>query len=459
MMKAMAMLATLALVAAPVAARTVPEMAPGLEAAVDALFEPAREQPLPGAAVVVLRGGETVYAKAHGMADVELTVANTLDTKMRLASVTKSFTALTVLRLAEKGRLSLDAPLSDYLPDFQSGDRVTLRQLLTHTAGVPDFVSLDEAKSTPLEFTPGQRLNYSNTGYLVLGRVLETVTGESYEDLVREEILGPVGMGDTGCDRRERILKGRAAGYLFKPELVNAGYDDTAADPAAGGLYSTARDMVRFVRALQGGEIVGRDTLARAFSPTPLAGGREGAYGYGFMVTRYRGLREIGHGGDISGFNAYVALYPEFDLAVIVLENVGMWAPGPLPKGADVAHRVVEVMAGDRLGPLHPPAVPVEIATLDRYVGRYHVEAPPPVVAVMGDTLEIERQGEGLVAVGKQGPAEIVALSDTRFYSKAAPARIEFLPPGVDGGPDAILTLMDLREFPMTRVSASEGVN
>jgi hypothetical protein len=255
------------------------------------------------------------------------------------------------------------------------------------------------------------------------------------------------------------VLKGRAAGYLFAPDLVKAEYTDTAAEPAAGGLYSTARDMERWIRALQAGEVVGTELLDRAFATTPLPGGREGAYGYGFMVSRYRGLREIGHGGDIGGYNSYFALYPEVDLAVLVLSNVGMWAPGPLPTGADVAHRAVEVVASGRLGPEHPPAVAVEEATLDRYAGRYRVEAPPPVVAVMGDVLEIEREPGRLLAVGKQGRFEIFALSDTSFYSKTAPARIDFLPPGREGAPDAILTLMDLRELPMRRERAGEGAN
>ena len=423
-----------------------------LEAAVDALFEPLRGKELPGAAVVVLRRGEAVYAKAHGMANVELGVANTVRTRMRLASVTKSFTALAVLRLAEQGRLGLDDPLTKYLPDFREGDRITLRHLLSHTAGIPDFVAFEEAKGGPLEFAPGERLNYSNTGYVALGRVLSVVTGRSYEEHLREAILEPLGMDDTGCDRRESVLKNRAAGYLFSPGLVNAEYSDTSSDPAAGGLHSTAEDMTRWVRALQKGEILPSGTLERVFAPTPLAGGRQGAYGHGFMVSRYRGLREIGHGGDISGFNSYFALYPEAELAVVVLSNVGMWAPGPVPKGADVAHRVVEVLAGHQLGPEYPPEAAVEAATLDRYVGRYLVEAPPPVVAVMGDVLEIAREGGRLVAVGRQGRAEIFALSETSFFSKAAPARIDFLPAGDEGGPDAILTMMELREFPLKRM-------
>jgi CubicO group peptidase (beta-lactamase class C family) len=424
----------------------------GLEAAIDALFEPVRGKDLPGAAVVVAQRGEVVYAKAHGLASVELDVANTLRTRLRLASVTKSFTALAVLQLVEQGRLGLDDPLAKYVPDFRGGDRISLRHLLSHTSGIPDFVGFDEAKSRPQEFAPGERLNYSNTGYVALGRVLAAVTGKSYEEHLRAAIFEPLGLTDTGCDRREAVLKHRAAGYLFAPELVNAAYSDTSADPAAGGLYSTAEDMLRWAQALQSGRIVAASTRDAAFTPVSLAGGRQGAYGFGFMVTRYKGLREVGHGGDISGFNAYVALYPEAQLAVVVLSNVGMWAPGPLPKAMDVAHRIVDVVAADRLGPEHPAEVALSAAALDRCVGRYRVEAPPPVVAVMGDTLEIARDGERLVATGKQGRVEIFAQSETSFFSKAAPMRIEFRPAAAQGVPDAILTLMELREFSMTRL-------
>ena len=423
-----------------------------LEAAIDALFEPVRGKDLPGAALVVMRHGEVVYAKAHGLANVELGVANTLGTKLRLASVTKSFTALAVLQLVEQGRLGLDDPLAKYVPDFRGGDRITLRHLLSHSSGIPDFVGFDEAKSLPLEFAPGERLNYSNTGYVALGRVLAAVTGKSYEEHLRAALFEPLGMADTGCDRRETIETARASGYLFTPGLVNAAHTDTTADPAAGGLYSTAEDMLRFARALESGRIVAASTREAAFTPVALAGGRRGAYGFGFMLTRYRGLREVGHGGDISGFNAYVALYPEVELTVIVLSNVGMWAPGPLPKAADVTHRIVDLVAAERLGPEHPTEVSLPPAALDRWVGRYRMEAAPAVAAVMGDSLEISRDGARLVATGKQGRAEIFAESETSFFSKPAMVRIEFRPAPAAGTPDANLTLMDLREFPLTRM-------
>jgi CubicO group peptidase (beta-lactamase class C family) len=304
----------------------------------------------------------------------------------------------------------------------------------------------------PRDAAPGERLNYSNLGYAALGRVIEKVTGKTYEAQLQEAILDPLGMKDTGCDRRDAALQNRATGYLFDPAggVQLAEYTDSGKDFAAGGLYSTAEDMALWVRALLEGRIVSTATLEKAWTPVTLAGGRRGAYGYGFMLVPYRGLREIGHGGDISGFNSYVALYPTEKMAVVVLSNVGMRPPGPVPEAGAIAHEVVEVLAGDRLGPQWPPAVAVPLNVLDRYVGRYRIEVPPPVAAVMGDSLEIRRDGARLLAKGKQGETEIVPESPTEFYSKEGPVRICFTP-HEDGVPSrAVLRLMGLREFRLT---------
>jgi D-alanyl-D-alanine carboxypeptidase len=437
--------------ALPLVAAASPSPSPDLAQRMEALFEPIRGKDLPGAVVVVLRGGEIVYAGAHGLADVEQSSPLTERTPLRLASVSKSFTALLALQLVAQGRLQLDESLARYVPG-PSADRITIRQLLTHTSGLPDFVGLDEAITRPLEFAPGERLNYSNTGYVALGRVIGKITGRGYEEDLRDSLLAPLGMEHTGCDRREAVLPGRASGYLFSPELVSAEYTDTSADPASGGLYSTAEDMTRWLRALASGRVLAPALLQEAFSPVRLAGGRQGAYGFGFMVTRYRGLREIGHGGDISGFNAWYSIYPEVDLGVVVLSNVGMWASGPVPRAVDVAHAAVEALVPERLGPEYPPEVALDPAVLDRYVGRYRVEAPPPVVAVMGDTLELRREGGRLVASGRQGEVAIFAVSETLFVSRQPPARIEFLPGTGDHDADAILTMMELREFPLRRL-------
>jgi CubicO group peptidase (beta-lactamase class C family) len=449
--RSLLVLACLAGAAGPAPAKDAP---PGASERIDALFSATAGRKLPGAAVLVLRDGAVVHSGAYGLANVELGLDNTPRTKLRLASVSKSFTALLVLQLVEQGRLRLDDPLQKYVPGVAGGDRITIHHLLSHTAGMPDFMRFEDAAKLPRDAAPGERLNYSNLGYSALGRVIEKVTGRTYEAQLREAILDPLGMKDSGCDRREAALDHRALGYLFDTAggVQLAEYTDSGSDFAGGGLYSTAEDMAAWVRALLGGRIVSPAMLEKAWTPVALNDGRKGAYGYGFMLVPYRGLREVGHGGDISGFNSYVALYPSEKLAVIVLSNVGMRPPGPVPEAGAIAHQIVDILAGDRLGPQWPPATVVAPEVLDRYVGRYHVEAPPPVVAVMGDAVEIRREGTQLLARGKQGEAELFPESETEFYSKTGPVRISFVP-GRDGAPaQAVLSLMHLREFRLTRL-------
>jgi CubicO group peptidase (beta-lactamase class C family) len=402
---------------------------------------------------VVLRDGAAVHSRAYGLANVEKGLANTPRTKFRLASVSKSFTALLVLQLVEQGRVSLDDPLQKYLPGIAGGDVMTIRHLLSHTAGMPDFMSFEEAAKLPRESAPGERLNYSNLGFQALGRVVEKVTGKSYEARLREAILDPLGMKDSGGGWPAGPSEGRATGYLFDPASGDVVLAETSnADPASGGLYSTAEDMARWVEGLLDGRIVSPATVEKAWTPVALNDGRRGAYGYGFMLAPYRGLREVAHGGDISGFNTYYAIYPTEKLAVVVLSNVGMRPPGPVPEAGAVAHEIADAVAGERLGPRWPPTIALAAGVLDRYVGRYRIDAPAPIVAVMGDAIEIRRDGERLVAKGKQGEAEIFPETETEFHSKAGPVRITFVL-GEGGVPaQAIVTLMGLREFHITRL-------
>jgi CubicO group peptidase (beta-lactamase class C family) len=445
-------LACLAALAGPLSA------AEETSARIDALLAPSAGGKLPGAAVLVLRDGAVVHSKAYGLANIEESVANTSRTKFRLASVSKSFTALVILQLVEQGRVHLEDPLEKYLPGIAGGDVMTINHLLSHTSGMPDFMSFEEAAKLPRDSAPGERLNYSNLGYQALGRVVEKVTGKDYDAQLREAILDPLGMKDTGGGWPGASSEGRATGYLFDPASGGVSLAETSnADLASGGLYSTAEDMARWVKALVDGRIVSLATLEKAWTPVALSDGRHGAYGYGFMLAPYRGLREVAHGGDISGFNTYYAIYPTEKLAVVVLSNVGMRPPGPVPEAGTIAHDVADLLVGDRLGPRWPPTVALAPQVLDRYAGRYRIDAPPPIVAVMGDAIEIRREGERLIAKGKQGEAEIFPETETEFHSKAGPVRITFVL-GEGGVPaQAIVTLMGLREFHITRLPQPEA--
>ena len=316
-------------------------------AAVEALF--ASMSHGPGAAVLVARDGKVLLSKGYGLADVAGVVPIRPETRFNIASISKPFTALAILKLREEGKVRLEDALAVYLPDLPSARRFTLRQLLSHTSGLPDFVGFDQAMSGPLDFEPGDRLNYSNIGYSALGRVIEVASGRSYEDYVRRAILAPLNLTATHVDHGSG--SGRATGYRLDEAggFVPVAPQDRSADPAAGGLVSNVEDLFRLDQALYGSGLLPSAALDEAFAPVRLTDGHLGHYGFGWMVGHFRGLREIAHGGDIDGFNGFLARYPGERFTVIVLANYPMASAGAFPTAADLAHHIVESYLGDRL--------------------------------------------------------------------------------------------------------------
>ncbi len=419
-------------------------------AQVDALFQAFAGGKCPGVAVGIIRDGQLILKRGYGLADVEKAVPITSATIFRIGSVTKSFTSIAILQQVEAGKLSLDDPLARYLPDFPRSHEILIRHLLSHTAGVPDFVSIEQAEKIPLDFPPGTRINYSNTGYDLLGKVLEKVTGQKYEEVLRDQIFQPAGMLHSGYDTTAE-LPGRAQGYLLnekgayqpiQPEGIASAF-------AAGGLYSNVEDMARWEQALEAGKLLKQETLEMASTPYRLPDGRHTAYGMGFMTNKYRELREVGHGGDINGFNAYVARYPEHGFAVIVLSNTEMRPPGLVPEGGTIAHRIAEIYLGKFMGkPDEIVAVSVANTILDSYAGRYEVDAAAPITDAMGRYLVITRDGDHLMGVGKMGKMPLLPTSETTFRAPGSPAEITFVRDPQGKRPHLIISLMGLREFP-----------
>jgi CubicO group peptidase (beta-lactamase class C family) len=298
-------------------------------------------------AVLVARDGRVVYEGAVGEADRELHVRNSDHTRFRIASTTKQFTAALVLRLVEAGRLRLDAPVVTYLPQYPrpQGARVTLRQLLTHTAGLPDYPRLAgfydrEAgrahtpaellalfDSLPLVHEPGARWAYSNSHYVVLGAIVERVTGQPYAVALRERLLLPLGLTDTAYDDPLEVVEGRARGYVRGDSgILNAPYIDPSTVYAAGMLRSTTRDLFRWAEALRTGRVF-RDSTSAALLATPqvATGLPLGGYGFGVFVGEQqlggRTVRVIQHGGTINGFAAGFWRMPVEGAVVVVLDN------------------------------------------------------------------------------------------------------------------------------------------
>ena len=290
--------------------------------------------------VLVAEGGELVYAVGVGDADKSWGIANTTETKFRIASLTKQFTAALVLRLVEDGAIDLDAPISTYLPDYPAAqaDRVTVHHLLSHTSGVPEHTSRPDLgeimrrsytpddflalfSDLPLDFEPGSQFRYSNSGYYLLGVIVERVTGETFAVALRDRLLAPLGLRDTGYDPFPEIVPELARGYVRTAGgFANAPYVDTSVPYAAGMMVSTAPDLYRWTQALHRGDVFQRpETTERMLTPV------RDDYGYGIGISTMpmgdEQVRVVAHSGGIPGFSTLLMHLPERDQTIVVLDN------------------------------------------------------------------------------------------------------------------------------------------
>ena len=291
--------------------------------------------------VLVARGDEVLLSKGYGFANIEWEIPNAPNTKFRLGSITKQFTAAAILLLEERGKLSVDERVKTYMPDIPAAwDRITIRNLLTHTGGIPNFTALPSyreiqtspaspekilamVKDRPLDFEAGEKMSYSNSGYILLGAIVEKVGGDSYADFVQKNLFAPVGMTDSGYDSNTAIIPRRAAGYMpGGGGPVNAGYIHMSIPYAAGALYSTTLDLLKWERALFGGKVVSAASLQKMTAPF------KNDYAFGLVVrTTKEGRKVITHDGGIDGFNTHMAYYPDSRVTVIVLGNLNGAAP------------------------------------------------------------------------------------------------------------------------------------
>jgi CubicO group peptidase (beta-lactamase class C family) len=294
--------------------------------------------------VLVVEGGKIIYKKGFGFANAEWEIPNTPDTRFRIGSITKQFTATLILQLVEQGKIKLDGKLTDYLTDYrkETGDRVTIHHLLNHTSGIPSYTGLpgffQEVSRDPysvadfvkkhasgdLEFEPGSKFVYNNSGYFLLGAIIEKVTGKPYDQVLKENILDPLGMKDTGYDRHDAIIKKRASGYQRNPKgVVNAPYLDMSLPYAAGSLYSTVEDLYIWDQALYTDKLISAKSKELMYKP-----GLQN-YAYGWVVTKIpmgenNGAKTvIAHGGGINGFNTLITRLVDDKHLIVLFNNTG----------------------------------------------------------------------------------------------------------------------------------------
>lgn len=316
----------------------------------------------PGGAVMVIEDGAMLMAEGFGLANLEWDQPADAGTAFRIGSITKVITAIAILRLAEDGRLDLDAPVSAYLPDLPGElGRPTLHQLLSHTSGLGDHFALPQIPEimrnpiTPdgiialmadqsLQSEPGTRHAYSNFGYVLLGRVIEAVDpqGRDYGTHIEEEIFAPLGMENSHYDRQSAIIPHRAAGYDLGPDgPVNTITFETSLAHAAGALLTSAHDMAIFTRALTGGELLSNSLRDEAWTPVLLSDGTDTQYGLGFNASDFMGEALIWHSGSINGFQATWAYQPGTGRSVAVFSN-GYYRANT----TDTARRILAILDG-----------------------------------------------------------------------------------------------------------------
>ena len=391
--------------------------------------------------VLVAENGKVIYKKGFGLANMEWNIPNTPATKFRLGSITKQFTSMLILQLAEQGKLKLDGKISDYLPDYRQdiGQRVTIQHLLTHTSGIPSYTSqpdffkdvsrnpytvaefVQKYASRDLEFEPGTKFSYNNSGYFLLGAIIEKVTGKPYEQVLKENILDPLGMKNTGYDHQATIIPGRAAGYVKTPDgYVNAPYLDMSIPYAAGSLYSTVEDLYLWDQALYTDKLISARSKELMFKPFLEH------YAFGWIVTdapfkvKDEPVQIIAHDGGINGFSTTIVRFVAQKNLIVMLDNTSQGQY--LSRLSEIIGRILYNQ------PHNPPKMSIA-AVIFRTIAEKGIEAglaqyrdlktKQPVAYDFGEA-ELNRLGYQLLRAGKIKESIEVFKLNVEMYPQAS---------------------------------------
>jgi len=404
--------------AAPATASVAALSAAQIEAAVGQYYKPNE----PGAVILVAKDGKTIFRKAYGLADAAKGTPMTADMQLRLGSITKQFTSTAILLLVDEGKIKLDDDITRFLPDYPTkGKRITVENLLNHTSGIVSFTGkpgylehmaedmtaaaiIDGFKNDPLDFEPGTRYKYNNSGYLLLGAIIEKVSGQSYADFLAQRIFKPLGMHDTAYEGKEHGTAIRAMGHSRSDKGFGPAAPISMTQPfAAGALVSTVDDLARWDVAVSSGKLLTPATWQKAFAKTTLADGTLADYGYGWVNGQVRGVPTIEHGGAINGFNAFAIRVPAEHVYVVVLRNTD--------GGTANTETVARAAAATAIGKPYPQrtAVTLDAKALDAYAGTYKIdEESQRIVRRDGDKLSMQRTN--------RPPVALVPFSATSFF-------------------------------------------
>lgn len=377
--------------------------------------------------VLVAQKGKVLYQKGWGFRNAEEKIPNDVNSIFQIGSVTKQFTAAIIMQLQQEHKLSVQDPLSKYFTGFVNGDKITIEHLLTHTSGIYNYtndsviMNNDVSKSysqqqfieiirkySP-EFAPGTKWNYSNSGYQLLGYIIEKVEMKPYEQVVRQRIFQPLGMNNSGFDFEGLQVAQKTKGYFSLNKIMPAPVVDSTIAYAAGAIYSTVGDLYKWERAIFSDKILHPGSWNTVFTP------QKNKYGYGWGIDTLFGKKFMAHGGGIHGYTSYLIRFPEDELVVIMIDNASSTSLSKISTSlaAIALHQPYSL-------PEQKKEIQLEEALLKEYVGEYQL-APnfSIIVSVEGNKLKGQATGQ---------PAfELFAEKKDLFFLKVVEAKIEFL--------------------------------
>ena len=395
------------------------------------IYQPAA----PGAAIIVVKNGQVIFRKGYGMANLELNLPIEPDMVCRIGSLTKQFTAVAIMMLAEQGKLSLQHDVTLFLPDYPThGKTIRIEHLLTHTSGIREYTDklwparmredlklerlIDVFKNDSLGFEPGTKQFYSNSNYVLLGAVIEKVSGTDYRRFIDDSIFKPLGMQHSYYEGIQEFIPNRVSGYVKADDrYFNAPYFSTNQLYAAGALCSSVDDLALWDAATYSEQLLERSSWERIFTAYKLAGGDLSDFGFGWAISSFQGRTIASHTGGVPGFTAYALHMPADRVYVAILSND--WRAPIQPEF--VGRRLAALAIGKPIA--DATIVPVDAQRLDRYVGQYQDSD--------GELTHVRREGDKLFSQTGRDPAvELFPTGDESFLIKAFDAKVSFVQDG-----------------------------
>ena len=400
---------------------------------IDALISSNYKETNPGISVLIAKNGKPIFKKAYGKSNLELNTEMSSKNVFQIGSITKQFTAVSILMLAEQGKLNLNDNIETYILDFPTkGKKITIHQLLNHTSGIKNSTPIgsksylsrkdmssielvDYIKRNSLDFEPGSKFKYSNAGYILLGRIIEITSGMSYKEFVENHIFKKLSMNSSSYGSMRTIIKNRAYGYQFEEnKFVNADYMSLSLPFSAGSIMTTTDDLLLWHNALLNFSLIKKENLQKAMRPSTLNNGKRISYGYGWRFAKLNESRVIAHTGSTKGFTSTTMFFPKENMYMVTLTNCNCKNIPSLNKS------IANIILNKSTTSTEIKTVKINSDKLQKFIGKYEVQSNVHI------TISYKDNSLFLTAPNQTKSIALFPENGFQFFMKVVPAKITF---------------------------------